>query len=135
VRPIENKRTGEEDGAGALLNFLTCAEQHCELQASLAGLGHFVHRAQAACTDIDVLRDAIDWQATMLDVQHKSPVRMPFRVTDIAPVLWLSQTDIAASGSHTLHPLYFDNCFPVSCALRVYHLSAREARVSGEEKG
>jgi hypothetical protein len=83
------------------------------LPIALARLGHFVKRAQAARADIDVLHDAIDWQATVLDIQHKPPVGMPFRVTDIASVLRLSQTDIAASGSHTLHPLYFDRCFPV----------------------
>jgi hypothetical protein len=83
------------------------------LQTSLTGLGYFVHGTQAACADIDILRDAIDWQAAVLNIHHKSPVGMTFRVTDIASVLRLSQTDIAASGSHTLHPLYFDCCYPV----------------------
>jgi hypothetical protein len=73
----------------------------------LTGLGHFIQCAQAACTDVNVSRDAIDLQAAVLNIQHKPTVGMAFRVTDIASVLWLSQTVIAASGSHPLTPFTF----------------------------
>ena len=79
----------------------------------LARLGHFIHRAQAAGADIDIARHAINRQTAVLNIQHKASVGMTLGVTDIASVLWFTLTDIAASGSHTLSPLYFDYCFPV----------------------
>ncbi len=64
-------------------------------------LGHLVHSAQAACADIDVAQHPIDWQATVLDIDHKAPVGMTFRVAYIASILRFAPADIAASG-HTL---------------------------------
>ena len=51
--------------------------KHDFLPDDLARLGHFVHCAQAARTDIHVLCDAVYCQATVLDIQHKPAIGMP----------------------------------------------------------